>query len=72
MPSDSPYKNSSDLIDDAKAHPSEVAYGTASVGSASNVMIEEIASRNGVKWRHIPFKGESEVLQNILARQLGV
>jgi tripartite-type tricarboxylate transporter receptor subunit TctC len=72
VPADSPYKKWSDLIDYAKAHPNEIAYGTASVGSASNVMMEEIASRNGVKWRHIPFKGESEVLQNILAQQLSV
>ncbi len=72
VPADSPFKTWADLIAYARAHPGEIAYGTASVGSASNVMMEEIASRNGVTWRHIPFKGESEVLQNILGGQLGV
>lgn len=67
---DSPYKTWGEFIAYAKAHPGDVAYGTASVGSASNVMMEDIAARNGVSWRHVPYKGESDVIQGVMGGQL--
>lgn len=70
VPANAPYKDWAEFIAYAKAHPGEIAYGTASVGSASNVMMEQIATRNGVSWRHIPYKGESEVIQGIMGGQL--
>lgn len=70
VPANAPYKTWGEFIAFARAHPNEIAYGTASVGSASNVMMEDIASRNKVSWRHIPYKGESEVLQGVLGGQL--
>ena len=63
---DSPHKDWAGFIDYARKHPNEVTYGTASVGSASNVIMEDIASRNGVTWRHIPYKGESDVLTAVM------
>jgi len=70
VPMDAPYKNWGEFIAYAKAHPGDIAYGTASVGSASNVMMEQIATHDGVSWRHIPYKGESEVIQGIMGGQL--
>ncbi|MDQ2139029.1 tripartite tricarboxylate transporter substrate binding protein [Alcaligenaceae bacterium B3P038] len=70
VPADAPYQDWAAFIAYAKAHPNDIAYGTASVGSASNVMMEDIAARNGVTWRHIPYKGESEVIQGALSGQL--
>jgi tripartite-type tricarboxylate transporter receptor subunit TctC len=70
VPADSPFKSWADLITFAKAHSNEVTYGTASVGSASNVMMEDIATRNGLTWRHIPYKGESDVLTAVMGGQI--
>lgn len=70
VPADSPFKTWADFIGYAKAHPNEITYGTASVGSASNVMMEDIAARNGVTWRHIPYKGESDVLTAVMGKQV--
>ncbi len=70
VPNDSPYKTWADFIGYAKKHPNDVTYGTASVGSASNVMMEDIATRNGVTWRHIPYKGESDVLTAVMGGQV--
>ena len=67
---DAPYRNWGEFIAHAKAHPGDVAYGTASVGSASNVMMEDIAARNGVSWRHVPYKGESDGIQGVMGGQL--
>jgi tripartite-type tricarboxylate transporter receptor subunit TctC len=69
---DSPFKTFSDLVEYAKANPEKITYGTASVGSFSNVMMEETASRHGIKWRHIPFKGESEVIPAVIGGFLDV
>ncbi|MBV7482440.1 tripartite tricarboxylate transporter substrate binding protein [Bordetella sp. BOR01] len=70
VPAGAPYRTWANFIAYARAHPGDIAYGTASVGSASNVMMEDIARRNGVTWRHIPYKGESDVLQGVLGGQL--
>ena len=70
VPANAPYRDWAGFIDYARKHPGDIAYGTASVGSASNVMMEDIARRNGVAWRHIPYKGESDVIQGVLGGQL--
>lgn len=70
VPAASPHKTWADFIGYARQHPDAVTYGTASVGSASNVMMEDIATRNGVTWRHIPYKGESEVVTATLGGQV--
>ncbi|MDM9558667.1 tripartite tricarboxylate transporter substrate binding protein [Bordetella petrii] len=70
VPANAPYRDWAGFIDYARKHPGDIAYGTASVGSASNVMMEDIARRNGVTWRHIPYKGESDVIQGVLGGQL--
>lgn len=70
VPANAPYRDWAGFIDYARKHPGDIAYGTASVGSASNVMMEDIARRNGVTWRHIPYKGESDVIQGVLGEQL--
>jgi tripartite-type tricarboxylate transporter receptor subunit TctC len=66
VPANSPFQTWKDLVSYAAKHPNEVTYGTASVGSASNVMMEGIAKNNNITWRHIPYKGESEVITGVL------
>lgn len=68
----SPYKTWDDLIEAARADPGAINYGTASVGSASNVMMEQTASHLGIEWTHIPYKGETEVLHNMIGGLLDV
>ena len=63
---ESPYKTWEDLIAAARKAPDKITYGTASLGSASNVMMEQIAEQLGVKWRHVPYQGETGVIQAIL------
>ena len=63
---ESPYKDWDDFIAAAKAEPEKITYGTASVGSASNVMMEQIAGHYGVKWTHVPYQGETGVVQAVM------
>src|SRR5690606_25279172 len=63
---DSPYKTWEDFVTAAKSRTKEITYGTASVGSASNVMMEQIAEHYGVKWTHVPYQGETGVIQAVM------
>lgn len=69
---DSPYKTWNDLVEATRADPGAINYGTASVGSASNVMMEQTASHFDMEWTHIPYKGETEVLHNMIGGLLDV
>lgn len=64
--SDAPYESWQEFIEAAKASPTGLTYGTASIGSASNVMMEQIAKAYGFKWTHVPYQGESAVIQAVL------
>jgi len=67
----SPYKTWDDFIAGARANPQGITYGTASIGSASNVIMEGIGAQYGVKFTHVPYQGESSVLQAVLGDFVG-
>lgn len=70
VPANSPFNTWNELVSYTQKHPNEITYGTASVGSASNVMMEGIATKNDMTWRHIPYKGESDVIAGVMGGQL--
>ncbi|TSH88540.1 tripartite tricarboxylate transporter substrate binding protein [Verticiella sediminum] len=72
VPEAAPYESWEALLEAARAKPGAISYGTASVGSASNVMMEQIARHYGIEWEHIPYKGENDVLQNVMGGLLEV
>lgn len=57
---DAPWKTFKEFIAYAKANPDTVIYGTPGAGSVQNVVMEKIAAREGIKWRHVPSRGTSE------------
>jgi tripartite-type tricarboxylate transporter receptor subunit TctC len=53
----SPFKSLAEIISEAKAHPGELTYGSAGIGSGAHFagqMLEQMAS---IKLQHIPYKG---------------
>jgi len=57
---DSPIKSFQDLIAQAKANPGTVSYGTPGTGTSLHLAMEEIAAKAGVKFLHVPFKGQAD------------
>ena len=57
---DSPIKSFQDLINQAKANPGTVSYGTPGTGTSLHLAMEEIAAKAGVKFLHVPFKGQAD------------
>ncbi len=60
-------KNLKDLIAYAKANPGKVSYGTAGIGSPHHLTTEYFNSRAGTQLLHVPFKGQGQIVPEIVA-----
>ena len=63
---DSPFKTFNDLIAYAKANPGQLSYATPGPGTSLHLAMEEIGAKAGVKFLHVPFKGQAEGVQAVL------
>ncbi len=55
------------LIDKAKAHPGQINFASAGVGSTSHLAGMLFADMAGIDVVHVPYKGTSESLQDLIA-----
>lgn len=69
---DAPWKTLKDLVAAAHAKPGEITYGTAGLGGATHVGMEEFALAAGARFNAIPFKGGAEALQALLGNHVDV
>ena len=51
----------------AKTHPGDVLYGTVGAGSTQELVAHELEKTTGIKMTKVPFKGSSEITQEMLA-----
>jgi tripartite-type tricarboxylate transporter receptor subunit TctC len=63
---DAPWKTFQELVADAKSNPGKVNYGSPGTGTSLHIAMEQIAKQQGIKWTHIPFKGNSEAMNALL------
>ena len=62
-----PVNSIAELIAYAKAHPGKVNYAHLGNGSASHLAGIELATRAGVTWTYIPYKGGAQALPDVAA-----
>lgn len=67
---DSPIKTLAEFVAAAKAKPGMMTYGSAGIGGATHVGMEEFAMMAGISLNHIPYKGGAPALQDLLGGQL--
>lgn len=67
---DSPYKSLKDFVAAAKAAPGKITYGSAGIGGATHVGMEEFALAAGIQLNHIPYKGGAPALQDTIGGQI--
>ncbi len=67
-----PAKNIKDLIALAKAHPGELRHGSTGSGSPHHLAAELFKTMAGVKMIHIPYKGASPALVDVVAGHIEV
>ncbi len=68
----SPIKSFADLLQRARAEPGKLSYSSVGVGSALHLVGEWIAAEAGVSLNHIPFKGGTAPLTELLAGRVDV
>jgi tripartite-type tricarboxylate transporter receptor subunit TctC len=67
-----PIKSVAELIAYAKAHPDELTYASAGNGSSNHLSAELFDSMAGVKLRHVPYKGDTPAMTDVMGGQVDV
>ena len=64
-----PVKNVKDLVALAKARPGELNYGSFGIGNQTHLGGELFSSQIGIKLLHVPYKGETPAVVDLLSGQ---
>lgn len=63
---DSRFQTLKQLIDEARAKPGELKYGSAGVGSILHTTVELMGNQTKTKFLHVPYRGEVPALTGLL------
>jgi tripartite-type tricarboxylate transporter receptor subunit TctC len=69
---DAPWKTFNELLAYAKANPGKISYGTPGAGTSLHITMEQIARQQGIKWVHVPFRGNAEAVTSLLGGHIDV
>lgn len=72
VPSGSPITSVQGLIDAARAAPGRINYGSPGNGTAGHLIGEVFKRVTGTQLTHIPYKGQNQVIADLLGGQLQV
>ena len=64
--SDSPFRSFQDLIEYARANPGKMSYSSTGNGASPHLLMEEVAMKTGVRFLHVPFKGNADSTQALM------
>jgi tripartite-type tricarboxylate transporter receptor subunit TctC len=59
-----------DMFAAARRRPGELTYGTSGIATSNHLAMEELCAKEGVEMIHVPYRGTSENITAVLARQL--
>jgi tripartite-type tricarboxylate transporter receptor subunit TctC len=63
---DAPWKTLRDFLDDARATPGKINFGSTGANTSQHITMLQIAKQQGIMWTHIPFKGSAEAINALL------
>jgi tripartite-type tricarboxylate transporter receptor subunit TctC len=66
VPKDSRFTSLKQLIDEARAKPGVLKYGSAGVGSILHTTVELIGNETKTKFLHVPYRGEAPAITGML------
>lgn len=69
---DSPYKTLAQLIEAARKEPGKLSYGTSGTGGSVHISMEMLQAAAGFKMQHVPYKGSSPALADLMGGHLPV
>ena len=65
-----PVNNVKEFIALARAHPGELSFASGGVGSSTHLTPELLKSVTGTKMIHVPYKGQSQAITDLIAGQI--
>ena len=65
-----PFKSVAELLAAGKARPGEIAFASGGNGTILQMQAELLAMRSGVRFLHVPYKGDTPALQDTLGAQV--
>lgn len=68
--SDSPWRSLKDLVEDGKARPGAIKYGTAGVGTTQHLTTEALQFSSKAKFVHIPQQGSAASMPSLLGKHV--
>ncbi|HEY4372370.1 MAG TPA: tripartite tricarboxylate transporter substrate-binding protein [Burkholderiales bacterium] len=66
------FKTADDLVKAAKAAPGKINFGSAGNGTAGHLSMELFARHYGIKMTHVPYKGATPALTDLMGGQVQV
>jgi tripartite-type tricarboxylate transporter receptor subunit TctC len=69
---DSPWRSVADVLAAARAEPGRVAIGSSGQGSATHFLIEQVMATTGVRFTHVPYRGSSVSVPDVIAGNIPV
>jgi len=64
--SDAPWRSWNDFLGYAKANPDKISFGTPGANTSLHITMEEIAWKQGIKWIHVPHRGNAPSMAALL------
>src|SRR4029453_14646084 len=68
----SPYKTLGDFVSAAKAKPGQLTFGVPGNGTVSHLTAELFQRAAGIKYVHVPYKGASQAMPDLLGGRIDV
>jgi tripartite-type tricarboxylate transporter receptor subunit TctC len=72
VPADSAFQSFADLLTWAREHPGRLSVGSTGIGSTAHLAMEDVLSREGVSYIHVPYKGTADQMLAVASRTLMV
>ena len=67
-----PAKTLSEFIEHARANPGKVSYATTGTGGSVHLTTEQFAMQTGIKMAHVPYRGSSPALTDLIGGHVDV
>ncbi len=72
VPADSGFQNIADLVAWGRANPDRLTVGSTGIGSTAHIAMEDVLSREGVRYIHVPYKGTADQMLAVAMKTLMV